>query len=74
MAAIGLFGGCHVVLAQTSNHLVYTNAAGDIYLKASEQLVLIHADISLPLLATPADGYLKIITKPEPTTPLFQKF
>lgn len=56
-----LFGGMTEASAATTDYQVYTNAAGDIYLKAPEQFVLIHADVSIPLWAMPADGYLKVI-------------
>jgi len=67
VAAIGLFGSSHSALAVTPNYSVYTSPAGDIYLKAPEQFVLIHADVSVPLFVMPADGYLKIMQNADGT-------
>lgn len=59
--AIGLFGVSHSVLAATLNYSVYNNASGDIYLKAPAKFILIHADISVPLMVMPANGYMKLM-------------
>ncbi|MBU1620290.1 MAG: VCBS repeat-containing protein, partial [Gammaproteobacteria bacterium] len=48
------------VKADASQYSVFTDAAGNIYLKAPEKFVLIHSDVSVPLFVPPKNGLLKL--------------
>ncbi|WP_233081100.1 FG-GAP-like repeat-containing protein [Rheinheimera soli] len=48
------------VKANVSQYSVFTDAAGNIYLKAPEKFVLIHSDVSVPLFVPPKNGLLKL--------------
>ncbi|HEY0924153.1 hypothetical protein [Rheinheimera pacifica] len=48
------------VKADISQYSVFSDAAGNIYLKAPETFVLIHSDVSIPLYVLPANGLLKL--------------
>lgn len=48
------------VKADVSQYTTFTDAAGNIYLKAPENFVLIHAEVSIPLLVSPKNGLLKL--------------
>jgi len=67
VVTLGLLGVSQSVSAETSNYTVFTNSAGDIYLKAPEQFVLVHPEVSIPLFTMPADGYLKVVKNSDGT-------
>ncbi len=46
--------------ANTGEYLVYSDPSGNIYLQAPKQFVLIHGEISTPLLISPKNGLLKL--------------
>lgn len=48
------------VKADVSQYSVFTDATGNIYLKAPENFVLIHTEVSIPLLVPPKNGLLKL--------------
>lgn len=48
------------VNADVSQYSPFTDAAGNIYLKAPENFILIHAEVSVPLLVPPKNGLLKL--------------
>lgn len=65
---LGLFRSLFLMLvfanffveANTGEYLVYSDSAGNIYLEAPKQFILIHSDVSIPLLITPKNGLLKL--------------
>lgn len=48
------------VKADVKQYSLFSDAAGNIYLKAPETFVLIHSDVSIPLYVLPANGLLKL--------------
>lgn len=48
------------VKADVKQYSVFSDAAGNIYLKAPEIFVLIHSDVSIPLYVLPSNGLLKL--------------
>jgi RHS repeat-associated protein len=54
---------CHVGSKPITNprrYQYFTNSQGEIFLKAPKQFVLLHADVTVPLMITPTDTYLKV--------------
>lgn len=43
------------------NYTIYTDSSGNIYLRAPNKLTLIHTDVTIPIMAAPADGVLKLV-------------
>jgi RHS repeat-associated protein len=48
------------VKAGVAQYSPFTDAAGNIYLKAPDNFVLIHTEVSIPLLVPPKNGLLKL--------------
>jgi hypothetical protein len=49
-----------VAKADPGGYTVYSDPQGNIYLEAAKQFVLIHGEVSIPLLITPKNGLLKL--------------
>ena len=46
--------------ANSGGYEIYSDYSGDIYLAAPKQFVLIHAEVSVPLALTPANGLMRL--------------
>lgn len=55
-----LFVSTALHASSLSDFKVYTDPDGNIYLKAPDKLVLIHSEVSIPVMASPANGFIKL--------------
>ena len=53
-----LFG--FTAYAETPEYQMYSDTAGNIYLEAPKQFVLIHSDVAIPIWVSPKNGLLKL--------------